>query len=209
VEVRLIADDGGTRVKPGHGTRQPASDPGTSVARPTTSPGSGLPVRAFTFSPGCGRRPIMNEVRFAVGDADAGPQERLGKEISAYNAAVTGTMRGRMLSVAVRRMTVTCALGSTGGHGAVRLHRPHAGLPARLRRHPTSELTMKCVTRIPSLGGGNSTVASAPSSGVPRRCRRTGRLGFVPRARPPRRGLVRRRCSSRRAGFPPRRRGPR
>jgi hypothetical protein len=59
----------------------------------------------------------MNEVRFAVGDADAGPQERLGKEISAYNAAVTGTMRGRMLSVAVRGMTVTCALGSTGGHG--------------------------------------------------------------------------------------------
>jgi len=44
----------------------------------------------------------MNEVRVAVGDADAGPKERLGKEISAYNAAVTGTMRGRMLSVAVR-----------------------------------------------------------------------------------------------------------
>jgi hypothetical protein len=35
----------------------------------------------------------MSEVRFAVGDADAGLQERLDKEISAYNAAVTGTMR--------------------------------------------------------------------------------------------------------------------
>jgi hypothetical protein len=28
-----------------------------------------------------------------VGDADAGLQERLDKEISAYNAALTGTMR--------------------------------------------------------------------------------------------------------------------
>jgi hypothetical protein len=35
----------------------------------------------------------MSEVRFAVSDADAGPQERLNKEISAYNAAVTGTIR--------------------------------------------------------------------------------------------------------------------
>ena len=29
------------------------------------------------------------------------------------------------------------------------------GYPARPRRYPTSELTMKCVTRIPSLGVGN------------------------------------------------------
>ena len=32
----------------------------------------------------------MSEVRFAVGDADAGLAERLDKEISAFNAAVTG-----------------------------------------------------------------------------------------------------------------------
>ena len=35
----------------------------------------------------------MSEVRFAVGNADAGLQERLDKEISACNAALTGTMR--------------------------------------------------------------------------------------------------------------------
>ena len=44
----------------------------------------------------------MSEVRFAVGDADPGLAERLDKEISAYNAAVTGHHDGRMLSVAVR-----------------------------------------------------------------------------------------------------------
>ena len=44
----------------------------------------------------------MTEVRFAVGDADAGLAERLDKEISAFNAAVTGHHDGRMLSVAVR-----------------------------------------------------------------------------------------------------------
>src|SRR5205814_7620377 len=49
-----------------------------------------------------GRRPIMCGVRFAVGDADAGLAERLDKEISAFNAAVTGHHDGRMLSVAVR-----------------------------------------------------------------------------------------------------------
>jgi hypothetical protein len=37
----------------------------------------------------------MSEVRFAVADADAGLQERLDKEISAYNAAVTGHHDGR------------------------------------------------------------------------------------------------------------------
>ena len=35
----------------------------------------------------------MSEVRFAVGNTDAGLQERLDKEISAFNAALTGTMR--------------------------------------------------------------------------------------------------------------------
>ena len=44
----------------------------------------------------------MSEVRFAVGDADAGLAERLDKEINAFNAAVTGHHDGRMLSVAVR-----------------------------------------------------------------------------------------------------------
>jgi hypothetical protein len=45
---------------------------------------------------------MMSDVRFAVGDADAGLAERLDKEISAFNAAVTGHHDGRMLSVAVR-----------------------------------------------------------------------------------------------------------
>ena len=43
----------------------------------------------------------MDEVRFAVGDADADLAERLDKEISEFNAAVTGHHDGRMLSVAV------------------------------------------------------------------------------------------------------------
>src|SRR6266702_3163739 len=45
---------------------------------------------------------MMSEVRFAVGDADASLAERLDKEISAFNAAVTGHHDGQMLSVAVR-----------------------------------------------------------------------------------------------------------
>src|SRR5260370_40052502 len=45
---------------------------------------------------------MMSEVRFIVGEADAGLQERLDKEISAFNAAVTGHHDGRMLSLAVR-----------------------------------------------------------------------------------------------------------
>ena len=43
----------------------------------------------------------MDEVRFAVGDADADLAERLDKEISEFNAAATGHHDGRMLSVAV------------------------------------------------------------------------------------------------------------
>src|SRR6266481_5818236 len=45
---------------------------------------------------------MMSEVRFVVGDADAGLRERLDKEISAFNAAATGHHDGRLLSVAVR-----------------------------------------------------------------------------------------------------------
>ena len=60
----------------------------------------------------------MNEIRFVVGDADTGLQERLDKEISAFNASVTGHHDGQMLSVAVRGTTVTCSQGSTGGRGA-------------------------------------------------------------------------------------------
>ena len=60
----------------------------------------------------------MSEVRFVVGDADTGLRERLYEEISAFNAAATGHHDGRMLSVAVRGMAVTCARGSTGGRGA-------------------------------------------------------------------------------------------
>jgi hypothetical protein len=44
----------------------------------------------------------MNEVRFAVGDADSGLRDRLDEEINAFNAAATGYHDGRMLSVAVR-----------------------------------------------------------------------------------------------------------
>jgi len=49
----------------------------------------------------------MSEVRFVVGDADAGLAERLDEEISAFNAAATGHHDGRMLSVAVRTATTT------------------------------------------------------------------------------------------------------
>jgi Polyketide cyclase / dehydrase and lipid transport len=45
---------------------------------------------------------MMSKVRFAVGDADADLAERLDKEISDFNAAVTGHHDARMLSVAVR-----------------------------------------------------------------------------------------------------------
>jgi hypothetical protein len=44
---------------------------------------------------------MMSEVRFAVGDADAGLRERLDEEISAFNAAVTHH-DGGLLSVAAR-----------------------------------------------------------------------------------------------------------
>jgi len=46
---------------------------------------------------------MMSEVSFVAGEADAGLRERLGEEISAFNAAVTGHHDGRLLSIAVRR----------------------------------------------------------------------------------------------------------
>ncbi len=79
--------------------REPAVDPDgrarvrrRGLPRPRPHPG----IRPH------GRRAIMSEVRFAVGDADADLAERLDKEISEFNAAVTGHHDGRMLSVAVR-----------------------------------------------------------------------------------------------------------
>ena len=44
----------------------------------------------------------MSEVSFLAGEADAGLQERLDEEISAFNAATTGHHDGRLLSIAVR-----------------------------------------------------------------------------------------------------------
>jgi hypothetical protein len=45
---------------------------------------------------------MMSEVRFVVGDADAGLREYLDEKISAFNTAVTGYHDGRLLSVIVR-----------------------------------------------------------------------------------------------------------
>ena len=59
----------------------------------------------------------MSDVRFAVGDADAGLRERLDEQISAFNAAVTGHHDGRLLSVAVRGDGGDLRAGSTGGRG--------------------------------------------------------------------------------------------
>jgi hypothetical protein len=44
---------------------------------------------------------MMSEVRFDVGDADAGLRERLDEEMSSFNAAVTHH-DGGLLSVAAR-----------------------------------------------------------------------------------------------------------
>lgn len=137
----------------------------------------------------------MSEVSFVAGEADAGLQEGLDEEISAFNAAATGHHDGRLLSIAargdsgdlraglygwtwggcgyvdllwVRDDQRSCGLGTRllataeteirrrgcdrvalsthsfqapGFYGPVRLHRmrPHAGLPARPRRHPPGE----------------------------------------------------------------------
>ena len=136
----------------------------------------------------------MSEVSFVAGEADAGLQERLDEEISAFNAAATGHHDGRLLSIAVRGDSGdlraglygwtwggcgyidllwvrddqrSCGLGTRllaaaeteirrrgcdrvalsthsfqapGFYGrlATRM-RPHAGLPARPRRHPPGE----------------------------------------------------------------------
>jgi GNAT superfamily N-acetyltransferase len=44
----------------------------------------------------------MSEVALVVGDADNGLQERLDKEINAFNAAATGYGDSRLLCIAVR-----------------------------------------------------------------------------------------------------------
>ena len=94
----------------------------------------------------------MSEVRFAVGDADAGLRERLDEEISAFNAAVTGYHDGRMLSVAVRGDGGDLRAGlygwTWGGCGYIDLlytravlvkqPEPHAG---DLRLHPSPSAT--------------------------------------------------------------------
>ena len=159
----------------------------------------------------------MSEVRFTVGDADADLAERLDKEISAFNAAVTGHHDVRMLSVAVRGDDGDlrgglygwtwggCGYidllwvrddqrGRPGGQAAgrrrsrdpaprlrpgrpeypylpgagilrparLRRMRPHAGLPARSRRHPPGE-----AVRL-TLGAGNPGRLHAAMP--PRRC---------------------------------------
>jgi len=48
------------------------------------------------------RELMMSEVVLVAGDADNGLQERLDKEISAFNAAATGYAAARLLCIAVR-----------------------------------------------------------------------------------------------------------
>jgi hypothetical protein len=105
-----------------------------------------------------GRRPIMSEVRFAVGDADAGLQERLNAEISAFNAVVTGHRDGRLLSAAARGDDGDLQAGlyrwTWGGCGYIDLLwvRPHAGLSARPRRHPPDQAAPLTRGRLRSVG---------------------------------------------------------
>ncbi len=99
----------------------------------------------------------MNEVRFAVGDADAGLAERLDKEISAFNAAVTGRHDGRMLSVAVRGDDGDLRAGlygwTWGGCGYIDLlwvrddQRGH-GLGARLLAAAEAEIRRRSCDRV-------------------------------------------------------------
>ena len=99
----------------------------------------------------------MNEVRFAVGDADANLQERLDKEISDFNAAVTGYHDGRMLSVAVRGDHGDLRAGlygwTWGGCGYIDLlwvrddHRGH-GLGARLLAAAEAEIRRRGCDRV-------------------------------------------------------------
>jgi hypothetical protein len=104
---------------------------------------------------------MMSEIQFAVGDADADLAERLDREISAFNAAVTGHHDGRMLSVAVRGGDGDLLAGLSGwtwgGCGYIDLlwvrdDQRGSGLPARPRRHPPAQATR--LTRPPRPGGG-------------------------------------------------------
>jgi GNAT superfamily N-acetyltransferase len=100
---------------------------------------------------------MMNEVRFAVGDADADLQERLDKEISEFNAAVTGHHDGRMLSVVVRGDDDDLLAGlygwTWGGCGYVDLlwvrddQRGH-GLGARLLATAEAEIRRRGCDRV-------------------------------------------------------------
>lgn len=99
----------------------------------------------------------MSEVRFAVGDADAGLQERLDEEISAFNAAVTGHHDGRMLSVAVREDDGDLRAGlygwTWGGCGYIELfwvredERGH-GLGARMLAGAEAEIRRRGCDRV-------------------------------------------------------------
>jgi GNAT superfamily N-acetyltransferase len=100
---------------------------------------------------------MMSEVRFAVGDADADLQERLDKEISEFNAAVTGHHDGRMLSVAVRGDDGDVRAGlygwTWGGCGYIELlwvredQRGH-GLGARLLAAAEAEIRRRGCDRV-------------------------------------------------------------
>ena len=99
----------------------------------------------------------MNEVRFAVGDADANLQERLDKEISEFNAAVTGHHDGRMLSVAVRGNDGDLRAGlygwTWGGCGYIELlwvrgDQRGSGLGARLLAAAEAEIRRRGCDRV-------------------------------------------------------------
>jgi GNAT superfamily N-acetyltransferase len=100
---------------------------------------------------------MMDEVRFAIGNADADLQERLDKEISEFNAAVTGHHDGRMLSVAVRGDDGDLRAGlygwTWGGCGYVDLlwvrddQRGH-GLGARLLATAKAEIRRRGCDRV-------------------------------------------------------------
>jgi GNAT superfamily N-acetyltransferase len=100
---------------------------------------------------------MMSEVRFAVGDADADLAERLDKEISEFNAAVTGHHDGRMLSVAVRGDGGDLRAGlygwTWGGCGYIELlwvrddQRGH-GLGARLLATAEAEIRRRGCDRV-------------------------------------------------------------
>ena len=126
----------------------------------------------------------MSEVRSAVGDA--GLAERLDKEISAFNAAVTGHHDGRMLSVAVRGDDGDLRAGlygwTWGGCGYIDLlwvrdgQRCH-GLGARLLATAEAEIRRRGCDRAAlsthSFQARVSTPGSATPNAAARRATRT------------------------------------